>query len=124
MKKIILIALLFAGSGITAFAQNATTATAQTASQRSFNPSLFKEKSYAMETALKANNFTEAMNQFPYVQRMVMNRGDDYRLAKKNAEAKKLYDLGNQMKMMSQDLKGNKDKLLKIITEMQASYTN
>ena len=122
MKKIILITLLFIGTGITSIAQKTATATAaQTAYKPAFDPITYKQNAAKMEVALKADKFKEAMDYFPIVQRMLIQRSDDFTMIKKPVEAKKWHDLGYEMKGYALDIAHNKEKMLAVIAKSYAA---
>lgn len=121
MKKIIFAALLLAGFGFTASAQQAASKLANPTSASSNSPKLFKEKSLSLEAAFKANDFAEAQKLTQDVQQLIMKRGDDF-LGKNETKAKEFHDMGYQMKAMISNVAGNKDKILALTTKVQAMY--
>ena len=126
MKKIILAALLITGIDFTATAQKGLSMKNAPLSLKLDNTednsrALFKQRSVALEAALKANNVAEAQKLIPEVQQLIMKRGDDF-LGKDEAKVKQFHDLGYEMKALMLAVEANKEKILTLNTKVRVLY--
>ncbi len=133
MKKLLFAVLCAACFMNTAFAQKkaikathtapATTTAVRANAGVNASAQAFHQKTAEMKAALNANDFTKAEGMWLDVHHMMAKRGDEIRKLDSDVPGSdKHYVLADRLKLMGQNIAGNKAGLLQLLNEMDAAF--